>query len=178
MGSFASLRQVARDDRRFVTSSATKRERERWVLDQWILATGQSPTLIEIGDDPPDWVVDGLEIEIAEVLRPGRRRGDEYRWREGDAEAGRAPARFGAGTLSTIRDEAHRWITDQIRRKSERYDRATSSRLTLLLYVNLPWTDHIQWSAVVDGLVEYGPPFRAIEVVFHDASGARTISIA
>lgn len=180
MGPFArsSLRQVARSDRQFVTSSAAKPERERWVLDQWLVATGQSPTSIETGDDPPDCVVDGLEIEVAEVIQPGRRRGDEYRQRAVDAEGGRRPRPFGRGALSVIRDHAHRWITDLVERKSERYDCATSSRLMLLLYVNLPWTEHIQWEAVVEGLVEYGPPFRGIEVVFHDASGARSLRIA
>ena len=82
------LLQNAKADHAFVTKNEHKPDRERWVLDRWLAARGEHPKEIRQGDDPPDFVVDGIGIEVVEAMDTSRRRGDDYKAKVEAAEQG------------------------------------------------------------------------------------------
>jgi hypothetical protein len=60
-------------------SNKSKKERERWVIDEWLKAQKKFPGIVADGDEPPDFNVDGRSIEVVEALHPSRKRDAEYK---------------------------------------------------------------------------------------------------
>ena len=57
-------------------SNAGKKEREKWVIDKWCRLTGRECYLI-VEAEGPDLTVGPEKVEMAEVMRPDRKRQDE-----------------------------------------------------------------------------------------------------
>jgi hypothetical protein len=172
----------AKADHAFMTKNEHKPDRERWVLDQWLAAQDRHPKEISQGDDPPDFVVDGTGIEVVEAMRAARRRGDEYKDKAKVAEAKAGCASVTPGpSLREVREHGHTWILNQVKQKAAKgYDENKSSRWTLLVYVNFPWTDKIQWQLLETNLTEFPLPFACVDAVYSDETGhvARTVFVA
>ncbi len=167
------LLHVARGDLAFF-SNAHKLDRERWVVDRWLLARGRVAADVRPGGDPPDFIVDGCGVEIAELMEPWRKRGDDYRAKLVAAEACCALPRRLVSRKQVV-ERGHEWVLDAIRRKAEKYG-ASAERWTLLIYVNLPYADNLAWEGVLAGLEALAPPFAAIEVVYEVGVGVGPVA--
>ena len=163
------LLRVACEDRAFF-SNGQKLTRERWVVDQWLLACGLVGSAVQPGGDPPDFLVDGRGIEVVELMEPNRRRGDQYNARLQAAHAGHTLPRK-LSPRSRVVEQGHEWVLGAIRRKAARYDASSSAAWTLLLYVNLPYADCLSWGQVEATLDAQAPRFNRVEVVFDVGRG-------
>jgi hypothetical protein len=168
-------RRVAREDRAFF-SNKHKPERERWVIDRWLLARGVVGAHVQPGGDPPDFSVDGGGVEVVEVLEPGRRRGDDYRARLEVAEEGFALARPLVSRKHVV-ERGHDWVLGAIECKAKEYDPLQSTAWTLLIYINIPWADCLSWADVETKVQALAAPFAAIEIVFDVGSGPRAATV-
>ena len=152
-------------------------ERERWVLDQWLSAKGNTSVSVEKGNDPPDFLVDGEPVEVTEVLPPNRKRHQEYKddlhkYRNGEAWG--VHERPGdTGDLRTINREAGDWILGRIKAKEEKYANGDKRvNYTLLVYVNLAWADRIDWGHITMQLKQKSVVgFKRIEAIYSDHHG-------
>jgi len=174
------LLQNAKADHAYVTKNEHKIDRERWVLDRWLAAQGEHPKEIRQGDDPPDFVVDGIGVEIVEAMEASRRRGDDYKAKVVAAEQGDILVRQ-LPSLSEVREDGHMWILHQVKQKTAKpYDANASSQWKLLVYANFSWADKVQWRLLEAKLLELHPPFARVEVVYSVAEThvARTIFVA
>lgn len=157
------LLRAAQEDLAFF-SNEQKLIRERWVVDQWLVARGVEAD-VRPADDPPDFIVDGAGVEIVELLEPRRKRTDQYRANLTAAEAGYAIPRRMVSREQVV-THGHEWLVRAIKRKSAKYASRPSSTWTLLVYVNVPWADSLQWAEVVAELRDLAPPFAAIDALF------------
>lgn len=159
----------AKADHDFVTKNVYKQERERWVLERWLEAQNLRPREIRLGEDPPDFVIDGKGVEIVEAMEAGRRRGDEYKQKVADLERDVfKPRRL---SLSKVQENGHAWILNQVKGKiAKGYDVTVANSWILLVYANFFWADKLQWELLRAKLLELEPPFARVDVV-HSVGG-------
>lgn len=127
-------------------SNAGKKERERWILDRWIALAGLV-VKDTVEDEGPDFIVNGVGIEVVEVLEPGRKRGDEHR-ADRDALAEGNPTEWRTWVdIEWVISEAHSWVYESIAGKAEKY-RSTALGWVLLIYLNYGWWEETNWQAL------------------------------
>jgi hypothetical protein len=160
-----SLVTEAEETLRFFSNSG-KKDRECWVLDRWIAHMGLSAKDVIEGEGP-DFTVDGVPIELVEVLLPGRKRTDEYRAERDALVQGDLPKWGDFVDFDTVAGGAHSWIVNSINDKATKYGRTADDWL-LIVYADFHWSGHTDWSAV-RASVEVGvETFREIYVLMDE----------
>ena len=166
------LLEGAESDYQFMATNEHKTDRERWVLDQWLVARERHDVVVADGGDPPDFLVDGEGVEVVEAMPPGRRRSDEYREKLSDAQRGRLNHRW-LPSLGQVKRRGHEWIFRQVQKKcAKHYDPTEAKQWTLLVYANFGWMDHVQWELLEQMSTQEVPPFAAVEVVYELSAGS------
>jgi hypothetical protein len=154
-------------------SNGGKKERERWVLDHWLASTGRLLTNLEEGERP-DFTVDGVGIEVVEVLEPERRRCDEYRADKDSIAQGGSALWKDSVDSEAVRSKAHEWICNCVSKKAEKYGQLATGWI-LLIYANYSWWQHTEWQAVRDNVAREVVCFS--EIVALGADGEMVINI-
>jgi hypothetical protein len=169
--SIVDLVAQAKLDAAYVVGNRSKGERESWVVRRWLLARGVISASVIAGDDPPDFVIDGVEVEVVETLEAHRKRGDDYAGRVAAAKEGRASFRK-LPSLSVVRALGHEWIHASIAKKCiKNYDSSAASHWSLLVYVNFSWADQVQWYLLENELAVETPVFASIEALYEGGAG-------
>jgi hypothetical protein len=169
--SFLDPVALAKADAAYVVGNRSKGDRECWVVRRWLLARGLGAVVVMPGDDPPDFVVDGVSVEVVETLEPHRRRGRDYAGRVAAAQQGRAAFRK-LVSLPDVQASGHEWVHSSISKKcAKNYDLSAAMQWTLLVYVNFSWADRVQWTLLENELAIERPPFAFIEAVYDVAAG-------
>jgi hypothetical protein len=164
-----------RDDIRFF-SNGSKDDRERWIFDRWCAQTGRNAAQ-GIKGESPDFTLNDEQIEIVEVLEPGRKRHKEFKddlttLHNGASQDG-GLVHDGPG-LETTKNFAHKWLLDAIRAKHKRYGPSSAS-WTLLVYADFTFANRTDWQAVVTDLNRTPPGFARIEILFPDGTESHPI---
>jgi hypothetical protein len=167
------LHSACKDDVRFF-SNACKDEREQWVFDHWCTLTQRNAAQCKKGERP-DFTLNGEQIEVVEILEPGRRRHKEFKDDLSKLRTGTwqtADLIHDGPELKTILSSAHQWVLDAIRAKHTHYG-SLSLPWTLLVYADFTFADQTDWGKVTKELSQTPPGFARIEVLFPD--GARSM---
>lgn len=161
------------EDVRFF-ANAGKDEREQWILERWMSLRNVKDRPVR-GGNPPDFIVNGDEIEIVEVQRPGRRRHDEVRNYAKTAASGVAPEPLMGLALADARSHGPTWLLNAVRAKSAHYDPAGACDWILLVYANFSWSRWVDYALLRARLVADPPIFRRVEVLTADGSAAHVV---
>jgi hypothetical protein len=157
-----SLADKAEKTRRFFSNDG-KKERERWVVEHWAAALGRS--IADLNEsEAPDFVVDGEDVEVVEVLPPERRRGDEYKADRNALAQGGLPEWKDWVSFEVVQAEGHKWIADAISAKAQKYRNAAKD-WTLVVYANYGWWEETDWDAVGKIVQESVETFAGIHVL-------------
>src|SRR5690606_15768017 len=110
-GAAMSLRPEAQsgNDSHFF-SNRCKDERERWILDHWMAAKKQPRHSEPQKGEAPDFHIDGEDVEIVEVLLPGRKRHSEFIRDAKEIQAGNIPVHDPCIELSEVKALANSWV--------------------------------------------------------------------
>lgn len=144
-GSNPNQVQLAKVDLRLV-SNAGRVERERWVLDRWCALTGRSSEGFVKGE-PPDFTSLSDDVEITEIMLPGRKRGDEFKATVQAFQQGLLPALSDAAELQEVVAQAHNWIADAVFAKAQHYG-VIANGWILLVYANYAFSTRTQWPLI------------------------------
>lgn len=155
----------ARDQIRFF-SNANKKEREKWVIENWCRITGRIGSRITKGE-APDYVVNEEGVEIVEVLLPDRKRHDECKM-EGLAQP------CNAGSLERTVAQGHLWLLKIIDAKAKKYGSGAKGWV-LLLYVNFSFWQRIDWDFLKSKLAATQPQFKRVDALTADGQTVVTL---
>ncbi len=166
------LRAHAADTVRYLTSKL-KPERERDVCRAFLRCIGVSfadNEIVASSAEPVDVSFREARFQIREVMKEGRRRGDEWklkqvRWNQAQSaadvkEAWRSPKPMQFAELIEI-------ITQALEGKSTRYGKSQCAKIDALVYVNLTGTRFLDPTSVpgsVSGLEAQG--WRSLSILF------------
>ena len=162
----SNLVQAAREDLRFF-SNPGRNHREQWVFEHWCALTRRNPGDYRKGESP-DFDSAGEAVEITEVQRPGRKRGDEARKEVEALQLGNIPDPTDGGDLKSVIEHAHCWVASAIAKKAQKYGIKANDWI-LLVYVNYSFSDRTQWDRVRQFVATLST-FKAVHVLTADAA--------
>jgi hypothetical protein len=160
---------IAPDNKDFF-SPKNKPERESWVIEMWCHNYSINLTKIVVGDDPPDFLVDGQAVEVVEAIPNGYRRGDENRKQMELAKAGKSELQMPHSeihflSIQTVKSKCHDWVIQQIDKKNLKYGNR-SDRWILLFYYSGGWGESIQWQKIHYHLSTNLIHFQFVDVMY------------
>ncbi|MBI5638231.1 MAG: DUF1780 domain-containing protein [Nitrospinae bacterium] len=140
--------------------------RERQTVENWLKVKFPSKNFsIVKGANPPDFLInETIPVEVTEVMKEGRKRGDEYKGDLTRAQQGFSP-QSREDDLSGIGENGIEWIKDAIDKKKKKYMGIDTSSWTLVIYANFWIFDTFDWEKLRHDLSASRPPFAQIDVV-------------
>jgi hypothetical protein len=142
---------------------------DRWCAGSFAVAYALHLQKCRVAMEPPEAPSDAdfhLRIDVgvipfqtAEVQRPGRRRGEEYRQRP--TLTPYRPAADGA--------DGPGWIRGAVQKKADKHY-STARHLNLLVYADFT-TEQLEWASVARELVPFRDEFASLWVITYNALG-------
>lgn len=150
-----------------------KQERERIVAEWWCQVSGIDTPVIEIGEDPPDIIINGtVEVEIVEILPLQRKRSRElkkYKKKvlEGDS-TGLLAEPIASNQIQEILPIAQNLIVQAIKKKVKKYENKydQSKDWILVAYINVNYAHKFPWESILPSLRDFLPFFKGIEFIY------------